>query len=309
MTISAQRPYRGVFPVAPTIFDAGGNLDLDGQRRCIDFMIDAGSHGICILANFSEQFVLTDAERETVMHAVLEHVAGRIPVIVTTTHFSSAVCAAHSREAEAAGAAMVMIMPPCHGATFRVPEPGIYEFYRVVSDAINIPIMIQDAPVAGTPLSVDFLARMAKELANVRYFKIEVPMAAGKLRGLIEKGGSVIEGPWDGEEAITLMADLDAGATGAMTGGGYPDGIRQIMDPFFAGRRDEAVQAYARWLPLINYENRQCGLQACKVLMREGGVIKSDAVRHPLQPLHPATRAGLIEIARTLDPVVLRWGR
>ncbi|MGY3532328.1 dihydrodipicolinate synthase family protein [Bradyrhizobium sp. USDA 4452] len=309
MTISVQCPYRGVFPVAPTIFDAGGNLDLDGQRRCIDFMIDAGSQGICILANFSEQFVLADAERETVMHAVLEHVAGRIPVIVTTTHFSSAVCAARSRDAEAAGAAMVMIMPPYHGATFRVGEPAIYEFYRVVSDAINIPIMIQDAPVAGTPLSVDFLARMAKELANVRYFKIEVPMAASKLRGLIEKGGSVIEGPWDGEEAITLMADLDAGATGAMTGGGYPDGIRQIMDPFFAGRRDEAVQAYARWLPLINYENRQCGLQACKVLMREGGVIKSDAVRHPLQPLHPATRAGLIEIARTLDPVVLRWGR
>ncbi|AUC93364.1 dihydrodipicolinate synthase family protein [Bradyrhizobium sp. SK17] len=309
MTSSAQRPYRGVFPVAPTIFDVNGNLDLDGQRRCIDFMIDAGSHGICILANFSEQFVLTDAERETVMHAVLEHVAGRIPVIVTTTHFSSAVCAARSREAQAAGAAMVMIMPPYHGATFRVGEPAIYEFYRVVSDAIGIPIMIQDAPVAGTPLSVDFLARMAKELANVRYFKIEVPMAANKLRGLIEKGGSVIEGPWDGEEAITLMADLDAGATGAMTGGGYPDGIRQIMDPFFAGRRDEAIQAYARWLPLINYENRQCGLSACKVLMREGGVIKSDAVRHPLQPLHPATRAGLIEIARTLDPVVLRWGR
>ncbi|MCP1974972.1 dihydrodipicolinate synthase family protein [Bradyrhizobium elkanii] len=309
MTAVAMRPYRGVFPVAPTIFDPNGNLDLEGQRRCVDFMIDAGSHGICILANFSEQFVLTDAERETVMHAVLEHVAGRIPVIVTTTHFSSAVCAARSREAEAAGAAMVMIMPPYHGATFRVGEPGIYEFYRVVSDAINIPIMIQDAPVAGTPLSVDFLARMAKELANIRYFKIEVPMAANKLRGLIEKGGAEIEGPWDGEEAITLMADLDAGATGAMTGGGYPDGIRQIMDPFFAGRRDEAVQAYARWLPLINYENRQCGLQACKVLMREGGVIKSDAVRHPLQLLHPATRAGLIEIARTLDPVVLRWGR
>jgi 4-hydroxy-tetrahydrodipicolinate synthase len=179
----------------------------------------------------------------------------------------------------------------------------------VVSDAITIPIMIQDAPVAGTPLSVDFLARMAKELANISYFKVEVPMAANKLRSLIEKGGSAIEGPWDGEEAITLVADLDAGATGAMTGGGYPDGIRQIMDPYFAGRRDEAAQAYARWLPLINYENRQCGLQACKVLMREGGVIKSDMVRHPLQPLHPATRAGLIEIARTLDPVVLRWGR
>ena len=113
--------------------------------------------------------------------------------------------------------------------------------------------MIQDAPVAGTPLSVDFLARMARELQNIRYFKIEVPMAAAKLRNLIAAGGSAIEGPWDGEEAITLMADLDAGATGAMTGGGYPDGIRQIIDPFFAGRRDEAMAAYARWLPLINH--------------------------------------------------------
>src|SRR6516165_4220385 len=301
----ARRPYRGVFPVAPTIFDDRGELDLEGQRRCIDFMIDAGSHGICILANFSEQFVLTDAERETVMHAVLEHVAGRVPVIVTTTHFSSAVCAARSREAEAAGAAMVMVMPPYHGATFRVDDKAIYEFFQVLSDAVQIPIMIQDAPVAGTPLSVALLARLAKEFANIRYFKIEVPMAAGKLRSLIEAGDNVIEGPWDGEEAITLMADLDAGATGAMTGGGYPDGIRQIIDPYFAGRREEARAAYERWLPLINYENRQCGLVACKVLMHAGGVIGSEAVRHPLQPLHPVARAGLLELARERDALVL----
>lgn len=309
MTLSPERPYRGVFPVAPTIFNENGALDLPGQRRCIDFMIDAGSNGVCILANFSEQFVLTDAERESVMDAVLTHVAGRVPVIVTTTHFSSAICAERSRQAQDAGAAMVMIMPPYHGATFRVPEKGIFEFYRVVSEAIDIPIMIQDAPVAGTPLSVDLLARMAREIPNIRYFKIEVPMAAAKLRDLIAAGGSHIEGPWDGEEAITLLADLDAGATGAMTGGGYPDGIRQIIDPYLAGQREQAVAAYARWLPLINYENRQCGLQACKILMKEGGVIGSDAVRHPLQRVHPATRAGLIEIARRLDPAVLRWGR
>ena len=54
-------------------------------------MIDAGSNGLCILANFSEQFALSDDERERVMHAVLEHVAGRVPVIVTTTHFGSQV--------------------------------------------------------------------------------------------------------------------------------------------------------------------------------------------------------------------------
>jgi 2-keto-3-deoxy-L-arabinonate dehydratase len=303
----SSKRYRGVYPVAPTVFDAEGRLDLDGQRRCIDFMIDAGSHGICILANWSEQFTLTDAEREQVMHAVLEHVAGRVPVIVTTTHMGTQVCAARSRAAQDAGAAMVMVMPPYHGATMRVPENGIYDFFRRVADAISIPVMIQDAPIAGTPLSVSFLVRMAQEIPNICYFKIEVPQAAAKLRNLIREGGELIEGPWDGEEGITLMPDLEAGATGAMTGAGYPDGIRKIFDAFAAGRRDEAAEAYMCWLPLINYENRQCGLQAAKILMEEGRVIKSGAARHPLLPVDPAIRAGLVDVARQLDPLVFRW--
>ncbi len=301
--------YKGVFPVVPTTFTDQGELDLESQKRCLDFMIDAGSNGLCILANFSEQFVLSDDERETLTSTTLKHVAGRVPVIVTTTHYSSRVCAERSRRAQEAGAAMVMVMPPYHGATFRVPEPQIYEFFQRLSDAITIPIMIQDAPASGTTLSVPFLARMAKEIANVAYFKIEVPGAASKLRELIRVGGDAIEGPWDGEEAITLLPDLDAGATGAMTGGGYPDGIRTIFDPFHAGRREEAVAAYTRWLPLINYENRQGGLLACKSLMKEGGVIACEAPRHPFPPMHPATRVGLIDAARRLDPMVLRWGR
>ncbi|MBV8091911.1 MAG: dihydrodipicolinate synthase family protein [Acetobacteraceae bacterium] len=305
----AKRGYQGIFPVAPTIFTENGDLDLNSQKRCIDFMIDAGSNGICILANFSEQFVLSDEEREKLTHVILDHVAGRVPVIVTTSHYSSRICAERSRRAQEAGAAMVMAMAPYHGATIRVPELAIAEFFRRVSDAIEIPIVIQDAPVAGTPLSAAFLAGLAREIPNVAYFKIEVAQAAAKLRELIRLGGEAIVGPWDGEEAITLLPDLDAGATGTMTGGGYPDGIRPIVDHYLAGRRSEAVAQYERWLPLINYENRQCGLLACKALMREGGVIASEAPRHPIVPLHPETRAGLIEIARRLDAMVLRWAK
>ena len=304
-----KRRYTGIFPVAPTIFDEDGNIDLPGQLRAIDFMIDSGSDGICILANFSEQFVLSDDEREMLTTAILKHVAGRIPMIVTTTHFSSRVTAERSRRAQDQGAAMVMIMPPYHGATFRVPEAAIYSYFQVVSDAIGIPIMIQDAPVAGTPLSAPFLARMAKEIEQVSYFKIEVAQAASKLRELIRLGGDAIEGPWDGEEAITLLADLDAGATGAMTAGAYADGLKPIVHDYLKGDREAAVERYGRWLPLINYENRQGGLLACKALMKEGGIIACDAPRHPLVPLSPETRAGLLDAARRLDPFVLRWGK
>ena len=307
MSGAANARYRGVFPVVPTTFTDGGELDLQSQRRCVDFMIDAGSQGLAILANFSEQFVLSDEERETLTDAILDHVDGRVPVIVTTTHTSTRVCAQRSRRAQEAGASMVMVMPPYHGATIRMGEPAIFSFFETLSDAIDIPIMIQDAPVSGTPLPAALLARMAMEIENVAYFKIETAGAAAKLRELIRLGGDAIEGPWDGEEAITLLPDLDAGATGSMTGGGYPDGIRPIVDAHLEGRREDAVAEYARWLPLINYENRQCGLLACKALMKEGGIIASEAPRHPIAPLHPQTRAGLIETARRLDPLVLRW--
>ena len=159
--------YQGVFPVVPTTFTDAGELDLESQKRCVDFMIDAGSTGLCILANFSEQFVLSDEEREVLTATILQHVAGRVPVIVTTTHFGTRVCAERSRRAQDLGAAMVMVMPPYHGATIRVAEEKIYEFFATLSAAIDIPIMIQDAPVSGTTLSATFLARMAKEIRNV----------------------------------------------------------------------------------------------------------------------------------------------
>jgi dihydrodipicolinate synthase/N-acetylneuraminate lyase len=307
--MAATARFKGVFPVVPTTFTESGELDLPSQLRCVDFMIDAGSNGLCILANFSEQFVLSDDDREVLTQAILKHVNGRVPVIVTTTHFGTRVCAERSRRAQDLGAAMVMVMPPYHGATIRASEERIYEFYAALSDAITIPIMIQDAPVSGTVLSAAFLARMARELPQVKYFKIETPGAASKLRELIRLGGDAIEGPWDGEEAITLLPDLDAGATGSMTGGGYPDGIRSITDAYFAGRRDDAIDAYTRWLPLINYENRQGGILTAKALMKAGGVIACEAPRHPFPAMLPAVREGLLETARRLDPLVLRWAR
>lgn len=307
--MATQARFKGVFPVVPTIFKDSGELDIPGQKRCVDFMIDAGSNGLCILANFSEQFSISDEERDILTREILQHVAGRVPVIVTTTHYGSLICAQRSRRAQELGASMVMIMPPYHGATIRVPEPNIYEFFSKVSDAIDIPIMIQDAPVSGTTLSAAFLAKMATEIANIAYFKIETPGAASKLRELIRLGGGAIEGPWDGEEAITLLPDLEAGCTGAMTGGGYPDGIRQIMDAWFAGDREKATDAYTRWLPLINYENRQGGILSAKALMKAGGIIMSEVSRHPFPAMNSAVRSGLLETAKRLDPMVLRWGK
>ncbi len=309
MIDSNARPCAGVFPIAPTPFTDAGEIDIEGQRRVLDCMIDQGVDGICILANYSEQFLLTDEERSMLVDVCLSHVAGRVPIIVTCSHFSTRIAVARSCAAAAAGAAMLMLMPPYHGATLRADEKGMLEHFAQIADAAGLPIMVQDAPLSGVSLSVPFLVRLAREVPRVGYFKIEVPGAAAKLRSLIEAGGDAIAGPFDGEESITLMADLDAGATGTMPSALLPDLIKPVVEHHRAGRRSEAATAYARILPLINFENRQCGLRATKTVMAAGGVIASDAVRHPLEALHPATKAGLLELARGLDPLALRWGK
>ena len=303
------QPVTGIHPIAPTPFLANGDLDLPGMRRVLDCMVDQGVDGICILANYSEQFLLTDDERSTLLDLCLAHVAGRVPVIVTCSHFSTRVAGERARAAATAGAAMAMLMPPYHGASLRADEAGMLAHFAHVAEVSGLPLMVQDAPLSGVNLSVPFLVRLAREVPAARYFKIEMPGTAAKLRALIEAGGPLVAGPFDGEESITLMADLDAGATGTMPSALLPDLIRPVLEHHRAGRRAEAARQYAQILPLINYENRQCGLRATKTVMQEGGVIGSDAVRHPLEALHPATRAGLLELAREANPLALRWGR
>ena len=221
--------YRGIWPVAPTPFHPNGALDLESMKRALDCIIDQGADGICILANFSEQFLISDVEREVLTRLSIEHIAGRVPVIVAISHFATRIVVKRAQLSKDLGANIVMMMPPYHGALLKGSAQQTFEQCKAVGE-VGIPIMIQDAPLSGVDLPVPLLIKMAREIEMLRLFKIECPMAANKLRTLIAEGGAVIEGPFDGEEAITLLADLDAGATGSMTSGMIVDQIKPVID-------------------------------------------------------------------------------
>ncbi|NKX74575.1 dihydrodipicolinate synthase family protein [Rhodobacteraceae bacterium R_SAG3] len=300
--------YSGIWPVAPTPFHPDGTVDYEGMKRVIDCMVDQGNDGICILANYSEQFLISDEERRKLTEISLAHVAGRLPVIVTVSHFATQIAVERAQHAKDHGAGMVMMMAPYHGALMRGTAEQTFEQFARVGD-VGLPIMVQDAPLSGVDLPVPLLLRMAREIEMVKLFKIECPQTAAKLRALVAEGGDAIEGPFDGEEAITLLADLEAGATGTMTSAVIPDQIKPVLQHFAAGDLTAATEAYARVLPAVNHENRQCGFRSAKAAMVEGGVIASDFCRHPIAPLHPQTKEALFRLIRPLDPVVLNWGK
>lgn len=301
------KTFGGVVPVVPVIFDESEALDLDGYRRTLDYLIDARSDAVCVLANYSEQFSLDDAERDRILDTSVNHIADRVPVVVTTSHFSWRVAAARSLRAQKAGASVVMLMPPFFGATLRAEEAGVVEYFRRVADKLTIDIMIQDAPLSSTPLSASLIATIAKTVPQVRYAKIEVARAADKIRALGSLAPDDLPGLFDGEEAVTLIPDLDAGAVGSMTSALLPDRIGSIVRNFHAGFRGKAVEEWEDILPLIQFENRQCGLAAAKVVLCAGGVIASDRTRGPLTPVSAENARALVELARRKDAFALRW--
>lgn len=303
----ANNMFKGCWPVAPTPFMPNGEIDKEGMKRVIDCMIDQNVDGMCILANYSEQFLLSDDEREILTKLCIEHVDGRVPVITTVSHFSTDIALSRAKLVKSLGGEMLMMMAPYHGALMKGTPQQTFEQFAKVGEA-GVTIMVQDAPLSGVELPVPLLVKMAKEIEMVKCFKIECAQAAAKLRVLVKEGGDVIEGPFDGEEGITLFADLEAGATGNMSSAMIPDLIRPIVLDFLDRKIDMAENKYNEILPLINYENRQCGFRAAKAVMKEGGVIKSDFCRHPIPPLEANTREGLIKLASKYNPIALNWG-
>ena len=299
--------YQGVFPVVPTIFDATGALDLDGQRRCLEFMIDAGSQGLCIHANYSEQFALGDDERDLITRATLEHVAGRVPVIVTTSHFSARICAERNRRAQArrgdgdgdaavsrrdvprAGGAGARVLPrsrrrPRHSAD----DPGCARERRRAVRAV--PRVARPRDRRGVVLQ-DRDGRCRVEAAR-----------ADRARRRCDRGAVGRRGRHHAARRSRCRRDRrDDGRR--LSGRDSPHHRRVFRRPSRRSRRAVRALAAADQLrePSVGIPDRE-GADARR---------RRDRVRQTARTVARAAspvRAGLLDAARQLDPLVLRWG-
>ena len=305
--LKSKYKYYGMWPVAPTPFHENGEVDYEGMERVIDCMVDQKVEGICILANYSEQFLLSDDEREKLTKLCMKKIDGRVKTIVTVSHFATDIVRPRAELAKSLGADIIMMMPPYHGALLKGNSDQIFDQFNDISK-VGIPIMIQDAPLSGIELTVPLLTKMINEIEQLTCFKIESAHAASKIRALIKNCSSRLDAPFDGEESITLYADLEAGISGSMSSALLPEKIAPVIDHFWNDEKEKAEEIYNNILPLINFENRQCGFRATKTVMKEGGVIKSDFCRDPIKPLDQDTKNLLLNFAKKYNLVTYNWG-
>ncbi|HEY8454788.1 MAG TPA: dihydrodipicolinate synthase family protein [Actinopolymorphaceae bacterium] len=294
------RPISGLVPILATPFHADGSLDLDSLRRLTEFQLASGVDGVAVFGMASEGFALTTSEREQILAAVTDVVAGSVPVVAGVNATSTVTAIEQARYAEAGGASALMVLPP-----FLV-KPGpeqLMAFYRDVAAAVGIDVMVQDAPaVTGVSMSPSLIVELSK-LPGVTSVKIEAPPTAPKVAAVVDALSDDDEFcVLGGQNAQFCLEEYARGAVGTMPACEFSDLLAPVLADWQAGRRAEARAAFARLLPLILFGLQQGIAWAVhkEVLVRRG-LIADATVRAPAVPLSASDRASLMTLLDDLE--------
>jgi 4-hydroxy-tetrahydrodipicolinate synthase len=292
--------FNGVFAVLCTPFTLDGELDLPSLRREVRFCVDCGAHGLVGPVNASEFYTLTDDERKVVVETITDELAGAIPLVAGCTAVSAHHAVMLARHAQAAGAAAIMAMPP---TIRKAAGQEIFDYYRAISDAISIPIVIQDyALPLGTPMSVELMARMVDEIEHVQFLKEETPMGSHVLSELVRRCGDRVAGIMGGQGGKALFNEYSRGGCGTMPACHLTDVQVDIWEHLTNGREGEARRLFNLILPLINFEGIY-QVYAYKEVLRRRGVFSTNVCRGGPAPLDSYDLRELTVILETIDPL------
>ncbi len=274
---------QGIIPIVITPFHDDGRVDYDSQRRVVGHLLEAGAHGLGLFGNASEGYTLSAEERAELMRVIVREVAGRVPLVVSSGHTGTDVAVMQSRQAEQEGADALMVLPPY----LLKPGPeGIFDYFHAISNSVSIPIMVQDAPLmTQVAMGASLLARMAKEIENVRYTKVEAPPTAPKISEVNRLAGDSLT-ILGGLNSHFLLEELGRGAVGTMPGSDMISGLVRVWNLYREGRHADARSEFNRHLPLIRYELQPgLGVSVMKHNFQAAGIIASARVRQPTQSI------------------------
>lgn len=281
--------WQGVYPAATTQFKEDLSIDSGQTQRVVDGLIKDGVHGIIAMGTVGENNSLDAAEKQTVLRAVTEVVAGRVPVVTGVSEFDTRRAVAFAKDAKKNGADGLMVLP----AMVYVPtaEELIYHF-RTVAEATDLPVMLYNNPPA---YRVNITVEVLEALRNVPTI-VAIKESAPDPRRFTD----IINAFGD---RFTLLAGLDdvafegfmLGAVGWVSGltNAFPQESIQLVEAIRAGKLDRARAIYRWFMPLLHLDAEHDLVQSIKLaeqIMGRG----SERVRPPRLPLSGERRKQVI---------------
>lgn len=240
---------RGVLTALPTPFTADGTIDQSKLRSLVDRSIDGGVNGVVACGSTGEFASLTADERRLIVETVVDHAAGRVPVVAQTGASSTDEAIRLSRHAQESGADVVMLITPYYDALSPVEAAS---YFRSVAGSVELPVMLYNMPaLTGLNLDAELVGKLAREVENILYIK-DSSGDMGQATQLIHHHGEYISTiiGWD---SLTLAA-LTEGATAVMAGTAniLPREIVAVQSAVASGDFPAAQAEWKRIYPLID---------------------------------------------------------
>ena len=293
-----QGAIKGIVPILITPFDEAGAIDDESLRNLVEFNIDNGVHGLGV-ANGSELFKLNEAERDHVVRCVVDAVAGRVPVVISTGAAGTQLAIQYSRQAQEAGADAIMLMPP---SFMPIAFEAAVNYYREVARSVNIPVVLQDVPMA--PVSPALALQIAGECKNICYIKVETYPLTAKVEAMAKAAGNVLT-IFGGAGGTYFIEEMRRGAVGTMPYCSQPADFVAIWDKFQAGDEAGAREVFDRRIMAINRliaQGHDTQHHLHKQMLVRLGVIRTATVRGATMAPDPVTQGEIDELLKQLVP-------
>lgn len=281
----------GVYPILVTTFTEDGSLDIKSQLKLVDFLLEQGAHGLGLFGNASEGYALEASERVELMEAIARHVNGRVPLIASSGATGTRSAVELSKQLAGLGADALMVLPPYF---LKTDGEGLVHYFGEISKGAGIPIMVQDAPLlTQVAMPPALLARMAREIEQVKLAKVEAPPTAPKITQTVAAAGDSLI-VFGGLNAQFFIEEYERGARGTMPGSDCIRALVEIWNALEKGDKATAWDVFTRILPLLRFELQPgMGVSAMKHNLVAQGIIASSTVRHPTSSLDAVSQAEL----------------
>ncbi len=293
--MSRNIPLKGIIAYPITPFTAEGMVDINKYKTLLERMLKAGVHAVAPLGSAGVLPYLSDPEREAIVMATMEQVAGRVPVMIGVSGLTTERVVYHARFAEKQGAAAVMVIPMSY---WKLTETEIFTHFDKVASAISVPIMAYNNPATGgLDMSPEFLAKLLK-IPNVTMIK-ESTGDVSRLHRLVQAAGEDVAF-YNGSNPLALDAFV-AGATGWCTAA--PNLIPQLNLDLYAaitkGNLAAALAVFRKQLSVLQFIVAG-GLPRTVAAGLEILGIDAGHLRAPLAKLSEADTEQLRKILRAL---------
>jgi 4-hydroxy-tetrahydrodipicolinate synthase len=228
--------FRGSYTVTVTPFLEGGEgVDLPAFKHFVDWQLNSGVPGLIILGTTGEFLTIADDERTAIIETIVDHVDGRVPVLVGSGSADTRKAVAYSREAEKLGAQGLMVCPPYY---YTPTQDEIYKYYATICDATDLPIMVYNNPVTtNVDIPASLVAKMTRDMPNIRYIK-EASLDVARVYDIVEQTDGLMN-VFAGERVVESFL---LGAVGYVNpyGNYLPYATSRIWDLLTEGHLEDA---------------------------------------------------------------------